>query len=259
MCKKLILLVSVVLVLDMILISGAGAADPDLIGWWKLDEGSGDTAADLSGSGNDGTINKANGGGLGDGGSAWFNDPERGIVLSFNGNDSTGAYVSTDLILPAMTLENDFTWAFWAKQDSAQAANNDMMLGNRYGGSTWIKFTPRFFEFGSNAAEYAIDYDDLPGNTWVHHAVVKDGMDYTYYSNGVQSGTNNINRTCEGLPFFMGGDAVNVAEMWQGCLSDVRLYSSRYLQKRFWLLWKDQVDCGHTPRSRLLLMVLRII
>lgn len=61
MCKKLILLVSIVLVLDLVLISGADAADPDLIGWWKLDEGSGDTATDLSASGNDGTINNAGG------------------------------------------------------------------------------------------------------------------------------------------------------------------------------------------------------
>ena len=36
MCRKLILLVSVVLVLDMVPISGAGAADPDLIGAWSL-------------------------------------------------------------------------------------------------------------------------------------------------------------------------------------------------------------------------------
>jgi len=225
MCRKLTLLVSVVLVLDMVLISGAGAADPDLIGWWKLDEGSGNIAADLSGSGNDGTINNTAGGGLGDGGSAWINDPERGMVLSFNGDNSGGAYVSTDLLLPAMTAENDFTWAFWAKQDAGQDNNSDTMLGNRYGASTWIKFTPSYFEFGGHSAEYSIDYDNLPGDTWAHHAVVKDGMDYTYYRDGVQSGTNNINRTCEGLPFFMGGDAVDVVEMWAGCLSDVRLYA----------------------------------
>ena len=53
MCKKLILLVSVVLVLDMLFISEAGAADPDLVGWWRLDDGSGDTAIDLSNSGNE--------------------------------------------------------------------------------------------------------------------------------------------------------------------------------------------------------------
>jgi hypothetical protein len=225
MCKQLTVPISIIVALAVVLTSGAYAADPDLIGWWKLDEGSGNTVADSSGSGNDGTIHNTASGGLGAGGSAWLIDPERGMVLSFNGNDSGGAYVSTDLPIPAMTLENDFTWAFWAKQDSGQETNNDVILGNRYGASTWIKFTPSFFEFGSNAADYAIDYDNLPADTWVHHAVVKDGMNYTYYRNGVQSGSNSINRTCEELPFCMGGDAANVAELWRGCLSDVRIYS----------------------------------
>ena len=231
MCKKLILLVSVVLVLDMLLISGAGAADPDLIGWWKLDEGSGDTVADLSASGNDGTINNTTGGGLGNGGSAWFDDPERGMVLSFNGNDSGGAYVSTNLIIPAMTMENEFTWAFWIKQDSAQATNNDTILGNRYGGTAsplqFIKFTPTRFEFYNDDGSYTegINYDPLPGDEWVHHAVVKDGTSLTYYRNGEETLTNTITKTIDENPFFMGGDAINVAEMWRGYLSDVRLYT----------------------------------
>jgi len=231
MCKKLILLVSVVLVLDMVLISGAGAADPDLIGWWKLDEGSGNTATDLSASGNDGTINKTAGGGLGNGGSAWVDDPERGMVLSFNGDDGTGAYVRTDLILPAMTMENEFTWAFWVKQNSAQETNNDTMLGNRYGGTAtplqFIKFTPTRFEFYNDDGSYTegINYDPLPGDVWVHQAVVKDGTSLTYYRNGEVTLTNTITKTIDENPFFMGGDALNVAEMWQGCLSDVRLYT----------------------------------
>ena len=195
--------------------------DPDLIGRWGLDEGYGDVTVDWSGYGNHGTVNNTNGG-LGDGGSVWVIDPERGMVVSFNGDDSSGAYVSGGRV-PAMTLTNSFTWTFWAKQDADQGNNNDVILGNRYGASTWIKFTPSFFEFGSNAADYAIDYDDLPGNTWTHHAVVKDGMDYTYYRNGVRSGTNNINRTCEELPFLMGGDVTE--EHWRGYMSDVRLYS----------------------------------
>jgi len=233
MCKKLILLVSIVLVLDMVLISGAGAADPDLIGWWKLDEGTGNTATDLSASGNDGTINNAAAGGLGSGGSVWVNDPERGMVLSFNGNNSGGAYVSTKLIIPKMTLENDFTWAFWAKQDTAQATDNDTILGNRYGGTPtpgsgqFIKFTPTRFEFFNDDPSYleAINYDPLPGNVWVHHAVVKDGTSLTYYRNGEEAGTNTITKTIDPNPFSMGGDATNVTEMWRGYMSDVRLYN----------------------------------
>ena len=79
----------------------------------------------------------------------WVNDPERGMVISFNGTDASGACVTTDVIIPAMTLENDFTWAFWAKQHTDQATDNSTILGNRYGGTQsplqFIKFTPTRF------------------------------------------------------------------------------------------------------------------
>ena len=52
MCRKLIYLCSFVLVLSLILASMAEAADPNLVGWWKLD---GDVL-DSSGNGRNGTI-----------------------------------------------------------------------------------------------------------------------------------------------------------------------------------------------------------
>lgn len=51
MCKKLIYLVSFVLVMG--LISDASA---ELVAHWKLDEGSGTTAVDATGNGHDGTL-----------------------------------------------------------------------------------------------------------------------------------------------------------------------------------------------------------
>ena len=53
MYKKLICLVCFVLVLGMVITSGANAADENLVGWWKFDEGSGNTATDSSGNGFD--------------------------------------------------------------------------------------------------------------------------------------------------------------------------------------------------------------
>ena len=78
MCKKLICLTSFVLVLGLALPSVIEAGDPDLLGWWKLDEGSGGTAYDSSGNGNDGTLQ---------GNPRWV--PGRiGGALEFNGTDS---------------------------------------------------------------------------------------------------------------------------------------------------------------------------
>ncbi|MHC4437616.1 MAG: LamG-like jellyroll fold domain-containing protein [Planctomycetota bacterium] len=49
MYKKFIRLVCFILVLGMVNTSGANAADSNLVGWWKFDEGSGDIATDSSG------------------------------------------------------------------------------------------------------------------------------------------------------------------------------------------------------------------
>ena len=64
MYKKLIYLMSFVLVVGVVLSNTAEAVDPSLLGWWKLDEGSGTTALDSSGRDNHGVINNL-GGGLG--------------------------------------------------------------------------------------------------------------------------------------------------------------------------------------------------
>ena len=114
MCRNIIILTFFVLLSGM-LSNAAKAADPNLLGWWKLDDGSGATAFDSSNYARHGTINNINGG-LGPGGSVWDTDPKRGVVLSFNGSEAAGAYVDAGMIIPQMTLTNDFTWAFWAKQ-----------------------------------------------------------------------------------------------------------------------------------------------
>ena len=59
----------------MLLLSTAATAQ--LIRHWPLDEGSGDTTADLSPSGTTGMIFDADTGGLGPDGSVWVDDPER--------------------------------------------------------------------------------------------------------------------------------------------------------------------------------------
>ncbi len=209
-----------------------GVTDLNLLGWWKLNEGSGTTIRDLSGHNKHGTVyNSA--GGLGPGGSVWVSDPKRGMVLSFNGDDASGAYVDAGRIIPALRLADDFTWVFWAKQDVDQFADplagyNDVILGNRYGGTEtplqFIKFTPTKFEYYNDDPSYtmATDYEDLPTGLWLHHAAVKKGATVTYYRNGVKAGASTLTKTMDENPLFMGGDAGG--ERWRGWLSDVRIY-----------------------------------
>ncbi|HUT45299.1 MAG TPA: LamG domain-containing protein [Sedimentisphaerales bacterium] len=241
--------------------------DPNLVGWWKLDEGSGATTVDWSGYGNHGAITNT-GGGLGEKGSVWVNDPERGIVLSFNGNDSSGAYVSAGGI-PEMTLTNDFTWAFWARQHQDQGTEvpgqgDNLILGNRYSYTgadplEFIKFTPANFEFYNNDPDYlmTVNYDDIPSNVWIHHAGVKKGTTLTYYRNGVESGTSTITKTIQANPFYMAGEPAGGGR-WQGWLSDVHIYDKALTLDEITLVmrgdpllaWSPNPANGSTPYIR---------
>jgi len=230
MCRRLIWVLSFASVLALVPARLGNARDSSLLGWWKLSEGAGDVAADSSGRGNDGQISNL-GGGLGPNGSAWVVDPERGVVLSFNGNDATGTWVNCGLIIPAMSLTNDFTWAFWAKQDATQGTEvpgqgNDVVLGNRYGGTAsplqFIKVTPTHFEYYNGSLGGITFSSPMPASVWVHHAVVKKEETLTYYRDGQVAGSSTVTATIDPNPFCMGGDGTS--EHWAGMLSDVRIY-----------------------------------
>jgi len=205
---------------------------PPPVGHWKLDDGQGAIAVDLSGNGNDGTINNADTGGLGDGGSVWVDDPERGTVISFNGT-TEGAHVRAGDI-PQMTLTNDFTWAFWAKHSDDNTADNDIILGNRYNEDgvdfvprQFIKFTPTKFEWHMNGnGDDNLDYDDIPADVWLHHAVVKAGYQFTYYRNGIEASSGTFTQALDfPQPLYFGGDnTASEGENWAGLMSDVRIY-----------------------------------
>jgi len=232
MCRTSIYLASIVMVLSLALAGVAQAADPNLIGWWALNEGSGDVVLDSSGNANDGTINNP-AGGLGPDGSVWVEDPVRGTVISFAG-EADSAYVRAGAI-PQMTLTNDFTWAFWARQDVNNTTPNDIIFGNRmdenavdFAPRQFIKFTPTKFEWHMNGnGDDNMEYDDIPADVWLHHVVVKTGDQLTYYRNGVQGNAGTITQPLDvAQPLFLGGDNEGSSgENWRGMLSDARVYN----------------------------------
>jgi len=92
-----------------------GAARSDLVGWWKLDEGSGITATDSSGNGNDGTLTE---------GAAGFPEWKTTVgdfrvgtaALEFHGGTAAG---EGDLIdcgnSPLFDITDNITFALWVK------------------------------------------------------------------------------------------------------------------------------------------------
>ena len=82
--------------------------DPNLIGWWKMDEASGLNAADSSGNGNYGTLNNM-------AGDEWTAGPKAG-ALEFNGNDD---YVSIGDVGSGIK-----TIAFWMQANNLGGQTN---------------------------------------------------------------------------------------------------------------------------------------
>src|SRR4030042_5738590 len=77
MCGKLNYLICFVLLLALMGVSVAQEVDPNLVGWWKLDEGTGQLAYDETAYWNDGVLN---------GGPLWI-DGRIGGALDFDGTD----------------------------------------------------------------------------------------------------------------------------------------------------------------------------
>jgi len=130
MCRKLIYSFSIVLVLT-------GAARAELIGWWKFDEGSGTTAYDSSGNGNDGTLI---------GNPQWVAG-KIGGALDFNGTDS----IIDIPYSPDMTPSEGTTMSAWVfPTDTSRACivgqfegygmalNTDLQLKSVVWGADWI-------------------------------------------------------------------------------------------------------------------------
>ena len=225
MCKKLIYLMSFVLVLGVALTSTANAADPNLVGYWTFDEGSGTTAFDYSGNNYHGTIT----------GAEWVTGQLAG-ALRFNGED----YV----VVPPQawsSIEKQVTIALWAYGDSDIQPQNDVIFGAFQDPAVndarvaqchlpWGNSNV-YWDTGGTASGYdRINKAATPAEyegSWQHWAFTKDADtgEQNIYLNGVlwHSGTGKT-RTMTGVTAFTIGAKPNLTENYDGMVDDFRLY-----------------------------------
>ena len=111
MSRKAYFLVFLVL-LVCLAVGSASGADPDLIGWWKFDDGSGTIATDSSGLGNDGKFGP-------EGTPKWVAGKFGGAIYLDGADD----YINIDVIANDMPVNNNITVSAWILQTTADTGN----------------------------------------------------------------------------------------------------------------------------------------
>ena len=217
MCRKLIYIISFVAVLGMGLTSVVEAADPDLVGYWNFDEGSGTTAFDSSGNGNDGVF-------VGD--PKWV-PGKLGGALEFNGDDYLDCGNN-----PSLEIRDAITIAFWFKVDAFQntweafiSKGDSAYRASRGGGSG------NGTHMGISGTTASPSYFNGPtivtGGDWHHYAGTYDGTEARIYIDGVVDviypSTGQI--AIETDPLWIANNSQNTNRQLHGLMDDVRLYS----------------------------------
>ena len=148
------------------------APTPTLIGYWNLNEGSGNIAHDSSGNGNDGTISEA----------AWVDNGGCGQALSFDGRDDYVEISYTELNHP----EDQITVSLWFKTDEFN--DHDLVSTHHYGGYG-IEFDEALtWNVNIEGAGYTsihIPQEYISLNTWYFVTGTYDGNALSIYLNGV--------------------------------------------------------------------------
>jgi hypothetical protein len=211
------------------------ATDPALLGHWPLTEGEGEELNDAAGKNDAAEFVDGEWIAAADG----ANVPSflsAASVPSFDGS-ATFALLAED-IFPVLDDDTPFSIAFFSNQAGDGTGVNNIVLGNRYDTEgvdfaprEFVKFTPTKFEFHEDGnGNQNVAYDEpIPSDEWTHHAIVKDGLLFTYYRNGEEVNSREYDSETyplNPLPLFIGGQQPGAGgENWSGAAADVGLWS----------------------------------
>ncbi len=187
-------------------------------GSWHFDEGSGTTAYDRSGNGNNGTLYNS---------PAWV-DGKFGKALSFDGSND---YVTTPIISNTLT---DFTMEAWVKASSVPSNRrivmgsgwgyNDWYIGINLGSSTdaparkWL-----FWVAGNSQIAYLAAPGEIVAGEWYYLVATYQGTTGKFYINGDSIGKFTFTRGTDTNPFRIGRS--NSGEYFNGLVDEVRVYN----------------------------------
>ncbi|UCD53349.1 MAG: discoidin domain-containing protein [Phycisphaerales bacterium] len=211
MSKNGTYLICFVFSFGLIPLSIGSAADPSLVGWWKLDEASGTFAHDASGRGYDGTLQ---------GGPTWVAGTVDG-ALAFDGEDD---YVEIGRVGIDGTDRRTLTG--WARASTAEIPEGTGVFGFLPDGST----DGTYFDVEvDNAGNYVVNVQGWVGvfgpvdTEWHHFVATYEGDGGSWYLDGqlIDVSAGEIG-TIDQVRI---GANLNTAAHFPGLIDDVRIYN----------------------------------
>jgi len=222
MCKRLVFVFLCVSLMGAVGFLEAKEPDPSLMAWWRLDEGTGRTAGDASGNGNDGTFV---------GNPTWV-PGQIGGALEFDGG---GAYVDCG-DGDSINITGPLTLSVWAKSNVAGEGGANVAIACRADdGSSWawqLRYNApgggNYMGFQFNATPGGSTWvsvgEALTPNQWYHIAAIFDGAEVKCYLNGVETASAAMAAIAGGASrFYLGQDGwLNV---YNGAVDEMMVFA----------------------------------
>lgn len=216
-----------------------------LVGYWKLDEGSGSTTQDLSGNGNDGALL----GGPTFGSTVGTTDFYNPRSLGFDGSNDRVTF-------PQISLTGDFTVHFWSNVTAGTIDADDAVIGKAATGND-INFYAGKLRLFNGTSDVIIANTSETGGTWRAYTLTRSGTSYAIYRDGVLDKTATASVFTLGLSALGAGNVYSVGHAYRGSLDDVRVYDRALSANEVMNLARGRYAAGstgtatHTPASAL--------
>ena len=227
MFKKLICLVFSILVLGL-----TGSVYADLVGHWRLDEGTGTTVSDSSGNGNHGTVVDNP---VWD--TKWVTGINGGAMEFYGVGTVTGNGDYVDIPhSPSLDITGPLSIALWIRPDAddpegngtetaplAKALAPNWSWQVRYGWGSG-RLPTMGFQFAVGGAGTWVHVDrNLERYEWAHVACSHDGTTVKCYLNGQETDSTPLGQIDSSTtPVMIGSDGWQCD--WIGAIDDVRIY-----------------------------------